>query len=249
MEDIWQHCREQMRWSQARYEKYSTGSQPPSYKVGDQVWLNVKNIVTKRPAKKLDVKNMGPYTIQEVVNSRAYRLALPEQVKVHDVFHVSQLQPYKPPSIPGHAEAQAPPPPVVVDPNDQGGGDTEPQYEVKEVVTSICAKAKGAGKHSDDAIWYQVRWIGYDQDDPTWEVWDNVLPHAHDLVVGFHNQPQNKGCPRPAASQYDWNDKKVLQPSGMKDYKPVLRKPSKLEVKANVDRDLPTRRSIRLQPG
>ena len=33
------------------------------YKIGDKVWLEGKNITTERPMKKLDHKNIGPFTI------------------------------------------------------------------------------------------------------------------------------------------------------------------------------------------
>ena len=43
----------------------------PSYQVGDQVWLNFKNIRTQRPFKKLDNKWIGPFTITELVGKHA----------------------------------------------------------------------------------------------------------------------------------------------------------------------------------
>ena len=46
----------------------------PSYQVGDQVWLNSKNIRTQRPSKKLDDKWIGFFTITGLVGKRACRL-------------------------------------------------------------------------------------------------------------------------------------------------------------------------------
>ena len=43
----------------------------PSYQVGDQIWLNFKNIRTQRPSKKLDNKWIGLFTITELVGKRA----------------------------------------------------------------------------------------------------------------------------------------------------------------------------------
>ena len=43
----------------------------PSYQVGDQVWLNSKNIRTQKPIKKLDNKWIGSFTITKLVGKCA----------------------------------------------------------------------------------------------------------------------------------------------------------------------------------
>src|SRR5258708_9987178 len=49
----------------------------PSYKVGDKVWLEADDILTRRPTCKLDHKRLGPYPITEVLSNNAYKLKLP----------------------------------------------------------------------------------------------------------------------------------------------------------------------------
>ena len=44
---------------------------------------------------KLLPKWAGPYTVTECIGKVAYRLALPAQMAMHPVFHVSLLQPYR----------------------------------------------------------------------------------------------------------------------------------------------------------
>ena len=44
----------------------------PNWNVSDKVYLNTKNIKTKRPTKKFDWKNYGPFTIIEKIKSHAY---------------------------------------------------------------------------------------------------------------------------------------------------------------------------------
>jgi hypothetical protein len=66
----------------------------PNFKVGDKVWLLKKNIVTTRPCAKLDYKRLGPFKIAKLVGLVACQLELPPQFKIHDVFHVSLLEPY-----------------------------------------------------------------------------------------------------------------------------------------------------------
>src|SRR5205814_8373322 len=65
------------------------------FSIGDKVWLNVQNIKTQRPSKKLDWKRLGPYTITERIGTQAYCLELPTWMKIHPVFHVSLLELYQ----------------------------------------------------------------------------------------------------------------------------------------------------------
>ena len=46
--------------------------------------------------KKLSPRYCGPYTVVKSVGSQAYKLDLPEHLKVHDVFHVNLLKQYIP---------------------------------------------------------------------------------------------------------------------------------------------------------
>jgi len=43
----------------------------PSFQVGDRVWLNTKNIRTRRPSRKLDNKRHGPYEIKDKIGTPA----------------------------------------------------------------------------------------------------------------------------------------------------------------------------------
>lgn len=97
MEQVHDHLRSQMRFAQARQEHYANQSREPEprYQVGDKVYLDLRNIKTKRPSKKLDFKNGGPFTITKIIgNARgnAYQLDLPPTMNVHPVFHTSLLK-------------------------------------------------------------------------------------------------------------------------------------------------------------
>ena len=67
----------------------------PEMNPGDWVLLNTKNICTKRPTKKLSPKHYSPFKILEKIGSRSFRLELDKRWKIHKVFHVSLLEPYK----------------------------------------------------------------------------------------------------------------------------------------------------------
>ena len=65
------------------------------YQKGDQVWLDGHNIKTYHPMTKLAPKRHGPFPIERVLSPIDYQLTLPEQWKIHGVFHVDLLTPYK----------------------------------------------------------------------------------------------------------------------------------------------------------
>lgn len=65
----------------------------PTYKPGQKVWLSSKNIPLKTESKKLSPRSSGPFVIDSIINPTAIKLRLPAAMRVHPVFHVSQLKP------------------------------------------------------------------------------------------------------------------------------------------------------------
>jgi hypothetical protein len=62
------------------------------------MWLDLRNIATGCPTKKLDAHQMGPFNVLEGIPWDAdvpstYHLKLPLSWKVHPVFHISLLRP------------------------------------------------------------------------------------------------------------------------------------------------------------
>ena len=65
----------------------------PTFHVNDMVWLK-RYYFSNEPAKKLSNQYLGPFKVIEVRERMNYRLELPENLHLHPVFHISQLEPY-----------------------------------------------------------------------------------------------------------------------------------------------------------
>ena len=74
----------------------SKRSQPPDYKVGDLVLLRAEGIRTNSDHPKFDAPFIGPFKIVKKIGTLAFRLSLPDSLRVHPVFHVSLLEPFVP---------------------------------------------------------------------------------------------------------------------------------------------------------
>jgi hypothetical protein len=75
-----------------QYDRHRT--KPLEWKIGDQVWLEGKNLKTQYPLVKLGPKRFGPFEIVKCIGATSYQLKLPKTWKIHDVFHASLLTPY-----------------------------------------------------------------------------------------------------------------------------------------------------------
>ena len=186
-ESLVQHLREvhtelrgNLEEARQRYKKnFDRKTKPaPSFKVGDRVWLNRKNINTTRPSLKLDYKRFGPFRITKIVgeSKMAFELELPPQWRIHNVFHASLLDPYHANTIGGRTQPIPQPPEII---------EGEQEYEVKEVLDS---KIRGR------TLWYFVDWIGYGPEERTWEPAEH-LTHAEGLVIAYHQRHPQRPSP------------------------------------------------------
>jgi len=165
--------------AQERMQRYTdpTRKQPPAFQVGDLVMLSGRNIKTRRPSKKLDHKNHGPFQIEKIVSLLAVRLTLPRKWKIHNVFHVSLLEAYR------TSEHRAPPDASKVLREGDHIEQSE-EYDVDEVISSV-----ERGRGNNKQILYLVKWLDYpERQDWTEEPFDNFSVGGLEKLQEFHQR-------------------------------------------------------------
>ena len=93
-------AQDSLRKAQRRMKKYADQHRRSlEFNVGDQVLLKLtpqiwKQISSKSRHRGLIPKYDGPFEVVQRVGEVAYRLKLPERLKIHPTFHISFLKPY-----------------------------------------------------------------------------------------------------------------------------------------------------------
>lgn len=118
-----------------------------NYQVGDKVWLDLRNIHTDRPSKKLDYRH-AKFTVLEKVGTHAYRLDI--NGKIHNVFHTALLRPAAQNPFPSQEQSDYQPPGILVD--------GELEYAVERIEGERTVR-RGRGQIRQ----YLVKWLGYEK--------------------------------------------------------------------------------------
>jgi len=81
-EELQKAKKRQRKWYDKKHMK------APDFKVGDELLLDRYNIHSKWPSQKLDHKEFGPFKVIKNIGLHVFRIELPLQWMVHDVFSV-----------------------------------------------------------------------------------------------------------------------------------------------------------------
>ena len=143
----------------------------PQYKpftTGNRVWLEGTNLnLPANVTPKLSPKRYGPLMVIEAISNATFKIELPSHWKIHNVFHMSLLTPYR--ETEAHGPNWIKPPPDIIE--------GKPEWEVEQVLQS---RRFGQTKKKQ----YLVCWKGYSPLHNSWV--DEQDMNTADLVSDFY---------------------------------------------------------------
>jgi hypothetical protein len=172
-----QNLRQQLKehWRKAtetQAKHYNDRHKPFTFKRGDLVALSTQNLKLKVPSRKLAPRYIGPFRVLEAIGSQAYRLSLPNQYdQIHNVFHISLLEPWKQRS--GRNGTENLPMPDLED---------DGEWEVEEIKEEQCI---------DETPHFLIKWKGWPSEYNQW-VPESDMANARGAITRFRKQKQNK---------------------------------------------------------
>lgn len=151
--DLLKFAKQCLTDAQQRYKHYADNKRMHiQFNKDDKILLSTKNLTLKMiGSSKFMPRFIGPYRIMEQINQVTYRVKLPSELGIHNVFHVSLLKPYFQDN-----DYQPPPAPVIID--------DKPFYVVEQILNHRDVRR---GKRSERQ--YLVKWLNYGPEHNTWE--------------------------------------------------------------------------------
>jgi transposase InsO family protein len=153
LQNSWQEAKEWLRRAQERQKAFADKKRREvHYQEGQLLLLSTKNLRIRHPgARKLLPKWIGPFRVNKKIGRVAYRLELPIHMRIHNVFHVALLKPYRSDGV-----VQPPSIPEILD--------DDIQFEIERVLTH---RKRQIGKRV--IIDYLIQWAGYGPEHNSWE--------------------------------------------------------------------------------
>ncbi|MBW0486648.1 hypothetical protein O181_026363 [Austropuccinia psidii MF-1] len=144
---------------------------------GDMVWISTNNLKSTRPTKEISERSLGPFPILKKFSTHSYHLKLPSQWNsIHQVFHISLLQPVETSSILNRY--QEPSPPIIIEEKEE--------WEVSQILYSNLKRGK---------LLHLVEWKNYSQNPDifTWESAKNLKNFPELEKDLYELYPENPG--------------------------------------------------------
>ena len=169
------------------------------FRVGDKVWLDLRNIKSPQTSKKLAWTH-AKFTVTAVPFSHTVKLEVPSGI--HPRFHVELLQHAHENPLPSQQRDDAQPGPAILADDEE-----DKEWEIEKILRVEQSTWHGVRLH-----WALVKWTGYIE--PTWEPLDEVQ-HSDafgqfvaqfgppgDVGIGEPNQQRLGPRNRSVAAQY-----------------------------------------------
>lgn len=155
LQEAHQFAQTSMAVAQQEQEHFANRKRDASvtYRVGDKVWLNLKNISSNRPCKKLDWIH-AKFTITRTFPNSAHFYELDTPKGIHNRFHTSLLRPANDDPLPSQKNDDTQPQGLKTD-----DGDVE--FGIDEILKT---RDKKIGKGYRKEV--LVKWTGYSN--PSW---------------------------------------------------------------------------------
>ncbi|QRW23059.1 Retrotransposable element Tf2 protein [Rhizoctonia solani] len=148
MEAQWKEV-ELALWQSKQQMMAGEDGSPTEFEIGEEAWLDAKNVNLKTLSPKLMEQCLGPFKVIEKISDQAYQLELPQTMQIHNVFYVGLLSKVKRDKKRTFKNC---PPPVTVD--------GEEEYKVEGITNA---------KERNGKWFFQVKWKGYRSKENTWE--------------------------------------------------------------------------------
>lgn len=152
------------------------------FQEGDQVMLSTRNLNLQLPVQcpKLQARRCGPFKVLQKLSPVSYKLQLPDNWRIHPVFHIEYLLPYQTTTeFPTRPKPDIPPPQLL---------DGEAYYTVESIL-----RRRWNGRTK--CLEYLVKWQGYPSEHNSWhpgpqlEEQDDVARMIQDFTAKYHTAP------------------------------------------------------------
>ncbi|QRW22893.1 Retrotransposable element Tf2 protein [Rhizoctonia solani] len=170
MEAQWQEIESALRQSKTRMVAGETG-EPLKFEIGEEAWLDAKNVKLKTLSPKLTKQQLGPFKITKKISNRAYHLELLPTIRIHNVFYVGLLSKVK--RDKKHSFENRPQPVTI---------DGEEEYEVEGITDA---------EEREGKWFFRVKWKGYGLEENTWEPQEN-LKNAGKILKKYEEDMKRK---------------------------------------------------------
>ena len=159
-------------------EKYANRSRRPAeqFRVGDSVWLDLRNIKSPRTSKKLSWTH-AKFKVTAVPFPHVVELDVPKGI--HPRFHVELVRRATSSPLPSQQQDDPQPGPLL-----EATADEDEEWEIERIMRVDETTWRGT-----KLPWALVKWTGYIE--PTWEPLDEV---QHSDAYGHFEQTFGPGC-------------------------------------------------------